>query len=160
MTSNADIKYAKLLEEVAEIIDHQDIRHVAIIQTLSHASDMAKEHGIVIARGYSDDLCLFSGAWDTDHPVYGDFDSSAAKIAISQKGPLVNPCGNDFCPYHKKVCDKARKLAIKGNFKTNKPHDIPVWALDIGEDVLYKKATLYEEGLPFTEVLLFYARDV
>mgnify|MGYP006936263821 CR=1 FL=1 len=45
MTSNADIKYAKLLEEVAEIIDHQDTSHVAIIQTLDHASDMAKEHG-------------------------------------------------------------------------------------------------------------------
>lgn len=160
MTADADIKYAELLEEVAEIIDHQDTSHVAIIQTLSYAFYIAKEHGIVIARGYSDYLCLFSGAWDTDHPVYGDFDSSAAKIAISQEGPLVNPCGNDLCPYHKKVYDKARKLAIKGNFKTNKPHDIPVWALDIGEDVLYKKAILYEKGLPFTEVLLFYTRDV
>ena len=117
MTSNADIKYAKLLEEVAEIIDHQDTCHIMIMQTLGHASDMAKEHGIVIARGYSDDLCLFSGAWDTDHPVYGDFDSSAAKIAISQEGPLVNPCGNDLCPYHKKVYYKARKLEMNRQFQ-------------------------------------------
>lgn len=161
-----EIGFMDKLEQVAAILDKQDISHFGIIQVLASADALAKKYGIVIARGYSDDLCLFGGAWDAEAYVHpsdlagNTLFATAKNLAITSKGLLINECGNNLCPYHKEIYKKARKIAILGNFLDGKPDNVPVWSLNIGEDMLYVKAMLYDEGKPFTEVLLFYAGDV
>ena len=136
------------LKNIADGVNFIDI---ARVQALGFPiTAMAKEAGIVMAFGASDDLCEFIGAWDDEVGVY-----DAAKIPISCDGVLKSDCdSDDACPYFKRIAASATKLSI--SFKNNTPN----WLLGLSDNILHVKAILTEYGKPFTEVLIFFAEDI
>jgi len=138
----------QLLKNIADGINLADI---ARVQSLGFPiTAMAKDAGIVMAFGASDDLCEFIGAWDDEVGLYEE-----AQIPISCDGVLKSDCdSDDACPYFKRIADSATTVSI--SFKNNTPN----WLLDLSDNILHVKAILTEDGKPFTEVLIFFAEDI
>lgn len=124
---------------------------------MKRVSGMAKDLGVVIAHGYSDDLCIFSGAWDDDYCVYGE-DGEFTDIPITKNGILKNKCDDDKCPYFEKEKCAAAKISISPNFAITSSG--PRWNLTSETIHSLMHAVINEDGMPFTEVLIFYAKDV
>jgi len=86
---------------------------------------LAKENGLVVVFGASDDLVEFRGAIDDEIGAWEGTD-----IFLDEKGIVKNECEEEHCPYfEEKLKSKAVKLeAIWGQdnyswtFKTNIPH--------------------------------------
>jgi hypothetical protein len=86
----------------------------------------AKEAGLVIVFGASDDLIEFRGAISYEAGAPGD-------VAITKDGILQSTCGEgDECPYFLKIREKATTIEAVWNetpegptwsYKTTLPHD-------------------------------------
>jgi hypothetical protein len=65
----------------------------------------AKESGLVVVFGASDDLCEFRGA------IYDEADCyEGGKIPITRAGVLHSECGDSRCPYFKKLQESCAKI--------------------------------------------------
>ncbi len=142
----------QLLKNIADGLNLTDISRV---QTPGFAvATMAKDAGIVIAFGASDDLCEFVGAWYDEVAVY-----EYSEIPISNDGVLKSDCdSDDACPYFKRIAAAAPKLSIK--FTNSTPNCLLNWLLDLPDDIMHEKAILTEDDKPFTQALIFFTEDI
>ena len=95
----------------------------------------AKEAGLVVVFGASDDLIEFRGAWNDERDVYeGGF------VAVNQDGILPH-CDNYDCPYYRDAFRRAEKIeavwcgegdVVAWTYKTKIPH-VTFIIMDEGE---------------------------
>lgn len=64
-----------------------------------------KAAGLVAVFGASDDLAEFRGAWRDEVNCYG-----SSTLFVNERGPLINDCEDDYCPYFKAVRANAREI--------------------------------------------------
>lgn len=85
---------------------------------------LAKEHGLVVIFGASDDLMELRGAVHDEIGAYGGADAHFTK-----EGFLQNNCEDEDCPYFQKLLDRAVTVEAKWDsdgyswtYKTAIPH--------------------------------------
>lgn len=107
----------------------------------------AKELGIVVCYGYSDDNAEFDGAWRDEVGCY-----AGGEIPITSKG-LLEFCDNYDCPYHAKALESAKKInacwcdadsEYTWSYKTDIPHET---------------FEMLEDGRKYCQGIVFYAKD-
>lgn len=77
-------------------------------ETTKAEEALAKEHGLVIVFGASDDLMEFRGA------VYDEIGAyEGATAYFTRDGLLTNDCNNDDCPHFKKLKKSATPVEAK-----------------------------------------------
>lgn len=105
----------------------------------------AKQNGLVVVFGASDDLVEFRGAIDDEVGCYG-----GGKILVTKTGVLQTPdCGQDECPYFAIAKRAAKEITAKWcetddacwTFETGIPHE----TFEVFED-----ETLYCIGIVFS----------
>ena len=75
----------------------------------------AKEAGLVVVFGQSDDLVEFRGAIDDEVDLY-----EGGTIYFNQEGILKNACEDEDCPYFQKELEEAKQiLAVWGDDSPN-----------------------------------------
>lgn len=118
------------IQEVAEKLNGIQYGEEGKILTLEYCKELRRE-GIVVVRGYSDDLVEFDGAISDE--------LGADDHYLNSKGVIRNECEDDCCPYFEKIRKEA-KYYIKPlwcetpeyawTYDTNVPHA----TFDIMED--------------------------
>lgn len=112
----------------------------------------AKDAGLVVVYGYSDDNVKLRGAIDEE---VGAWDGTT--IYVAQTGLLENPtCGNAekcTCPYFAAAKKAAKEIeAVWHNFGG------PCWTFET--DIPHETFTIFEDGEPFCEGIVFSMEDV
>lgn len=89
-----------------------------------NAEAIAKQHGLVVVFGASDDLMEFRGAIHDELGAYG-----GTTAYVTQSGLLANDCDNEDCPHFEKMKATAKTIEacwdVEGYswiFKTDIPH--------------------------------------
>ena len=112
-----------IAKELAAMLDGRQYRQ----EIFSNEEQEAKESGLVVVFGCSDDLVELRGAIDDEVGAY-----EGTTIFVSKNGKLLNEpdCINSECPYYKAAIDSAEKIHAEwhnGNpcwtFKTSIPHE-------------------------------------
>lgn len=112
----------------------------------------AKEAGLVVVYGYSDDYAELRGAIDTEIGAY-----EGATIYIGKDGLIDDPTCSDTeyctCPYFVAVRNAAK--AIKAIW-----HDAggPCWTFET--DIPHETFTIMEDGEPFCVGIVFSTEEV
>lgn len=110
------------IQEVAEKLNGVQYGEEGRILTLEYCKELRRE-GVVVVRGYSDDLVEFDGA------ISDEF--GADLYHLNSKGLIRNECEDDRCPYFERIVKDA-KYYIKAlwcetpeycwTYDTNIPH--------------------------------------
>lgn len=110
------------IQEVADLLNGVRYGEEGKILTLEYCKQLRRE-GIVVVRGYSDDLIEFDGAISDELGAYDHY--------FTSKGLIRNDCEDDRCPYFEKIMGEA-KYYIKAQwcevedyawaYDTNIPH--------------------------------------
>lgn len=109
----------------------------------------AKENGIVILYGASDDLAILEGAIrDEIGSLY-----NGGEIAFVNKEVFSKECENDECPHESRIYDSAfkieaewsKKKGVSWTYSTNIPHE---------------KFEVKEDGEIFCEGIVFFKKDL
>lgn len=116
-------------KELAEKLNGCEIGN----ETTKEIESIAKDNGLVIVFGASDNLMEFRGAIDEE---LGAWDGT--KVKLNADGLLLTECDNDDCPYFAKLILESTFLIealwcngdIQWTYKTNIPHE----TFDIMED--------------------------
>jgi len=99
-------------------------------------SQKAKDQGLVVVFGYSDDNMEFRGAIDDE---VGCYDGGFAYLDSS--GLIENDCDSERCPYFRKSIEQAAKIEA-------------VWGSNMGSDF----AWIYKTDIPH-ETFVIYDED-
>lgn len=94
--------------------------------------ELAKENGLVIVYGASDNLMEFAGAIDDE---IGCYDGGSAYL--NEKGLITNKCDDNNCPYYQKEIDAAKKISAnwgRNDYSWTYETDIPHTTFEIVED--------------------------
>lgn len=119
------------------------------IEITSEEARAAKDAGLVVVYGYSDDNVEFAGAIDDEVGAY-----EGATIYLTPAGVLQEPdCGREDCPYFTKEREKAK--AIKAVW-----HDEggPCWTFET--DIPHETFTIMEDGEPWCIGIVFSMKDL
>jgi hypothetical protein len=88
-------------EELAAMLDGREYRN----EISKQEEEAAKESGLVVVFGASDDLMEFRGA------IYDEDDCYEGGTAhMDENGLLENECDNVDCPHFDKLKEKAKKI--------------------------------------------------
>lgn len=110
------------IREVAEKLNGIQYGSEGRILVLEYCRELRKE-GIVVVRGYSDDLIEFDGAISDEFGAYDQY--------LNSKGLVRNECEDDHCPYFEKILKevkyyiKPQWCEVEGycwTYDTNIPH--------------------------------------
>ena len=121
----------------------------AIDDAVADLAGGARDHRIVIVYGASDDLMVLAGALDNE---VGCYDGGAALV---HKGKLLaNDCGDEECPYFKKLKRKAWK--IKALWE-EEPDSTVVWTYHLPKDREARAVTfmVHADGNPWCRGVVF-----
>ena len=110
-----------ITKEIAEILNGleycEDIKPMDI--------KYAKDNGVVIVFGASDDLMEFRGAIDDEAGCYG-----GGLVYFNRSGELISKCNDIDCPYFDEIKEKASKIeavwdseGYAWTYKTDIPHE-------------------------------------
>lgn len=112
---------------------------------------MAKEAGLVVVFGYSDDGIEFRGA-------ISDEDGAPGKTAITRDGLLQNKCGDEDCPYFAKLVKASPRIEAlwceekdgpTWTYKTDIPHVTFDIQSDDAEEGIYCRGMVFRlEDVP------------
>lgn len=100
-------------------------------ETSPEEEKLARESGLVIVFGYSDDCCELRGAVDDE---LGSFDGG--EIANLDKNGIIREC-SDGCDYYRKALQSSKVLSAKwqdGEYSWTFDIDVPYETFDIMED--------------------------
>jgi hypothetical protein len=89
-------------EELAATLNGRQYRN----EITDAEAKVAKDNGLVVVFGGSDDLMYLSGAASDELPSY-----EGTTIFFTSDGHLVSECDDDACPYFTKLLDKATAIA-------------------------------------------------
>lgn len=108
----------------------------------------AKECGIVIVFGASDDLMEFRGA------IWAELSAYKGRVAyLTGSGLVVNECGNDECPHY--VRAKAKADAIRAVW--SEKEDDPCWTYET--DIQHATFEVTEDGEVYCRGIVFDLAD-
>lgn len=88
-------------KELTNMLNNRSIGN----ETTEEIEIIAKNNGLVIVFGASDDLIEFRGAINDDAGCY-----DGGQIPFNQSGLPVNKCYDDNCPYYAKELNSARLI--------------------------------------------------
>lgn len=108
----------------------------------------AKEDGLVIVYGASDDLMEFDGAFRSELDAY-----NGTTAYITSDGLLVNHCDDDDCPYF----GKAKKAAVKIKAVWSDDEG-PCWSFETS--IPHETFEVVEDGEPYCRGIVFALADV
>lgn len=107
-------------QELAAKINGREYRD----ETTSADEQAAKDNGLVIVFGASDDLMEFRGAVNDEIGAW-----EGATAYFTNAGLLNNECDNEDCPYHEKLKERAATIDAKWDtegyswvYETTIPH--------------------------------------
>ena len=110
----------------------------------------ARESGLVVVFGYSDDNAEFRGAIDDEVGCY-----EGGTIRLTKEGVIQEPdCGEEDCKYFKECVKNAKTIeavwcddasGASWSYKTDIPHEI---------------FNIYEDGEPFCDGIVFSVEDL
>lgn len=110
------------IQDVADKLNGIQYGDEGTILTLEFCKELRRS-GIVVVRGYSDDLIEFDGAISDEFGAYDHY--------FNSKGLVQNDCEDENCPYFEKILKEA-KYYIKAQwcetpeyawtYDTNIPH--------------------------------------
>lgn len=118
-------------EKMAEILNERIFGN----EITKEEAELAKNNGLVVVFGASDDLIEMRGAIN---------DEFGTEVLLDENGEQIEDC-EDNCKHFQKAVEKAKK--IKGNYGKNGwafETDIPYADFDVFED-----GQLYSKGLVF-----------
>lgn len=87
------------IKDVADLLNGVQYAEEGKILTLEYCKQLRRE-GIVVVRGYSDDLVEFDGAISDELGPYDHW--------LNSKGFISNECEDDRCPYFTKILQDAK----------------------------------------------------
>lgn len=135
-------------KELAEILTGR--KHG--MEITSEEARSAKDAGLVVAYGYSDDNVEFSGAIDEEVGAY-----EGTTIHLTKDGFLEEPaCGiaeNIECPYFIKEREKAKTIKAVWHDEGG-----PCWTFET--DIPHETFTIMENGEPWCIGVVFSMEDV
>lgn len=107
----------------------------------------AKEGGIVIVFGASDDLMEFRGA------IYDEIGAYKGTVAyVTRKGRVANECGNDECPHYARAKAKADTIRAVWSDKGD-----PCWSYET--DIPHATFEVMEDGEVYCRGIVFDLAD-
>jgi hypothetical protein len=95
---------------------------------------IAKENGLVIVYGASDDLMEFRGAICDELSAF-----NGTRVFLSEKGLIVNRCKDEDCPYHMDELKKGVRLYAKWHDQGN-----PCWTYET--KIPYEMFRMFDDG--------------
>lgn len=115
-----------------------------------YEEQMARESGLVVVFGYSDDNAEFRGAIDDEVGCY-----EGGTIRLTKEGVIQEPdCGEEDCKYFKECVKDAKTIeavwcddasGASWSYKTDIPHEI---------------FNIYEDGELFCDGIVFSVEDL
>ena len=109
----------------------------------------AKDAGLVVVYGYSDDNVELCGAINDEVGAY-----SGTTVYLTPDGVLQEPdCGQDDCPYFAREREKAKTIKAVWHDKGG-----PCWTFET--DIPHETFTVMEDGEPFCVGIVFSMADL
>jgi len=131
-------------DELAKYLDGREY-----INEIDTATEIrAKEAGLVVVFGASDDLMEFRGAI---HDEIGCYDS--CKAYLNNKGLIVNECDDEDCPHFDRL--KKHAIVINGLWC-----DEPGICWTFKTDIPHSTFEIMEDGEKFCRGIVFDLKDV
>ena len=119
------------------------------MEITSEEARAAKDAGLVVVYGYSDDNVEFSGAINDEVGAY-----NGTTVYLTPDGVLQKPdCGQDDCPYFAREREKARTIKAVWHDKGG-----PCWTFET--DIPHETFTVMEDGEPFCVGIVFSMVDL
>jgi hypothetical protein len=125
-------------EELAAMLDGREHRN----EISKREEKAAKESGLVVVFGASDDLMEFRGV------IYDEDDSYEGGTAyVDENGLLENECDDDRCPYFKKLAERAKKIEA-------------VWCAEETETGGSHISWIYETDIPHSTFKIMEGKEI
>lgn len=119
------------------------------MEITSEEARAAKDAGLVVVYGYSDDNVEFSGAIDEEVGAYED-----TTILITKDGLFDEPeCGIEDCPYCAAAREKAKTIRAVWHDEGG-----PCWTFET--DIPHENFTILEDGEPWCIGIVFSMADL
>ena len=131
-------------EELATILNGREY----IEEVTSEESRKAKDSGLVVVFGASDDLCEFRGAIDDEIGAW-----NGTIVKITKDGILANRCDDEDCPYF-------RKIESLTTVQVNAIWDRDGYSWVIESNIPYATFDIMENGEKFCRGIVFDMADV
>lgn len=116
-------------EQLAQMLDGRAYRN----EITREEVQLAKDNGLVVVFGYSDDNCELVGAIDDEIGCY-----EGGTLYFSESGLLENECDDDECPYFEQQKENAKTIEIlwceEDGYSWTYKTEIPHATFDIMED--------------------------
>lgn len=130
-------------DELAKILDGRECGS----EITRAEAKMAKESGLVVIYGASDDLAEIEGAFDDELDV-----SDGGFIPITKDGLLQNKCDDEDCPYFAVLVKHATTIEAvwsdetgepAWSYRTTIPHSTFNIKSDADEDLIYCRGIVF-----------------
>ena len=121
-------------------------------ETTPEIETEAKERGLVIVFGASDDLMEFRGAF---YDEVGAYDGGSA--FVNENGLLENECDNEDCPYFEREKAKAREIKAIWCPEDSEGNTYASWLMET--DIPHYKFDVMEDGELYCRGLVFLLTD-
>jgi len=108
----------------------------------------AKENGIVIVFGSSDDLMEFRGAIDDEVGCY-----NGGTAYLTEKGLFENECDDEDCPYAERERAKCKTITADWN-----DADGPCWTYET--DIPHETFSIYDDDGIYCDGIVFELAEV
>lgn len=119
------------------------------MEITSEEARAAKDAGLVVVYGYSDDKVEFCGAINDEAGAY-----NGTTVYLTPNGILQEPeCGRDDCPYFDREREKARTIKAVWHDEGG-----PCWTFET--DIPHETFNIYEDGELFCVGIVFRAEDL
>lgn len=131
-------------DELAALLNGREYRE----EITKDEARAAKDAGLVVVYGASDDLMEFDGAINDE---IGAWEGAAAYL--NADGLLQNECPDEDCPYFEKLCEKA--ATIKALWCAEDGYS---WTFET--DIPHATFEIVEDGEPYCRGIVFALADV
>ena len=119
------------------------------MELTSDEAQAAKDAGLVVVCGYSDDNVELCGAINDEIGAY-----NGTTVYLTPNGVLQEPdCGQDDCPYFAREREKAKTIKAIWHDKGG-----PCWTFET--DIPHETFTVMENGEPFCVGIVFSMEDL
>ncbi len=133
------------IQEVADKLNGIQYGSEGEVLTLAYCKELRRE-GIVVVRGYSDDLVEFDGAISDELGAYDYY--------FDSKGLVRSECDHDDCPYFEKL-KLAKKYYIKPGWCETPEY---TWTYDT--NIPHATFDVMEDGAKYCRGIVFCLSDL
>jgi hypothetical protein len=123
-------------EELAALLNGREYRN----EITKELRDQAKESGLVVVYGASDDLIEFDGAIRDEFACYG-----GGTVFLNEFGALVNECESEECPYFEREQKKCKMIRATWHEENNFSYDDAQAYWEYRTDIPHATFNIYED---------------